>query len=62
MQLAVSVVEGASLPIGRGKVDATVVALPVAPDPGQPEDDSPGTLVPTGWALPDALVNGPPRS
>jgi len=34
MRLSISVVDGASLPVGRGRADATAIALPVAPADG----------------------------
>jgi len=53
MQLQVSVADGASLPVGRGRGDAAVLGLPVEPDPA--DGESPGTLLPPVLALPDAL-------
>ncbi|MBX6749885.1 MAG: leucyl aminopeptidase family protein [Micromonosporaceae bacterium] len=63
MRLSLSVVDASSLPVGRGRAAAAVVALPVAPpaDAATPSEgtDAPSdaaALQPTAWSLPEPLV------
>ncbi len=59
MQLTVSVVDSASLPLGRGRVDAAAVALPfrsATPDPAGATDGPATVLLPPGWSLSEPLA------
>jgi len=63
MRLSLSVVDASSLPVGRGRSAAAVVALPVEPsadaatsaDAPDPPSDA-AVLRPTAWTLPEPLV------